>query len=101
MTRTVPQWRDCLLVRSLRSPSHRMLEIKQRSVQHPKRIAGRIRVNLAQLRIPDRTFCNQVFWRGILPFDLLPEGTSLHLPDTEIELPKSESICAASQQLLL
>jgi hypothetical protein len=58
MTRTVPQWRDCLLVSSLRSPNHHMHEIKQqikqRSARHPKRTAGRIRVNLAQLRLPDR-----------------------------------------------
>jgi hypothetical protein len=59
MTRTVPQWRDCLLGSSLRSPNHHVLEIKQqikqRSARQPKRTAGRIRVNLAQLRRPDRS----------------------------------------------
>jgi hypothetical protein len=34
-----------------------------------------------------RTFCNQVFWREILPFDLLLEGTPLHLANADFKLP--------------
>jgi hypothetical protein len=41
-----------------------------------------------------RTFRNQVFWREILPFYLLPERTPLHLPDADLELPESEGVWA-------
>ena len=44
-----------------------------------------------------RTFCNQVFWREILLFNLLPEGTPLHLPDADFELPYSEGIWATPE----
>jgi hypothetical protein len=44
-----------------------------------------------------RTFCNWVFWREILPFDLLPEGTPLHLPDADFGFLESEGVWPTPQ----
>jgi hypothetical protein len=47
-----------------------------------------------------RTCRNQVFWQQILPFDLLPEGTPLHLPDADFELPKFAKDPAEAAQIV-
>jgi hypothetical protein len=36
----------------------------------------------------------RTFWREILPINLLPEGTVLHLPDADFGLLKFEGIWA-------
>jgi hypothetical protein len=44
-----------------------------------------------------RTFRNQVFWQEILPFNLVLEGSHLHLPDADFKLPEPEGAWATPQ----
>jgi hypothetical protein len=47
-----------------------------------------------------RTCRNQVIWQQILPFCPLPEGTPLHLPDADFELPKCSMDPAEAAQIV-